>query len=209
MYKKLYFKIYKRWEQWKYNKECNTQYYREICDRLNDKVQKQTVEIYDLQNRLHKCEDLMTGLSGISEGLYRCRNDIAYLISYKSEKGYCYDEIKLDFVLHQLLPVFKSKATIAECRLCPSIESSTNLIFHLDYISTEYTCRNQGLGGEMVRYIEEIAKKFNASVIVGDIKQSEENEYGSRIKFYRNLGYDILEAYGNNTIRKELKDYKD
>lgn len=204
--RELYFKIQEFREQWKYKKKYNSQYYKEKCDRLENKIQKQTIEIYNLQDRLHKYEDLMTGLMGISEGHYRCKNGIAYIISYKLENKVSGKE--LNFVLHQLLPVFQANATTAECRICSDIFHPTGSIFHLDYISTKNVCRNQGLGSEMIRYIEEIAEKLEASVIVGDIKQSEENEYALRVKFYNKLGYEIKGEPGINKIRKELKGHK-
>lgn len=206
--RELYFKIQEFWERWKYKRMFNTQYYKKKCDRLENNSLKLTIENYTLQERLHKYEDLITGLTGISEGLYRCRNGIAYIISYQLENKHDFSEKKLDFVLHQILPVFQANATIAECRICPNIIHATQSILFLDYITTKNTCRNQGLGSEMIRYIEETAEKLGIDTILGDIKQSQEHEYALRIKFYSNLGYEVTGKPGINKIRKELKGHK-
>lgn len=206
--RELYFKILEFQERRKYKREYNTQYYKKKCDRLENESLKQTIENYTLQERLHKYEDLMTGLMGINEGLYRSRNGIAYIISYRLENKYGCSEKKLDFVLHQILPVFQANVTIAECRICHNIIHPTKTVLFLDYITTKNGCRNQGLGGEMIRYIEETAEKRGVDRIEGDIKQSEEHEYVLRIKFYSNLGYEITGKPGINKIRKELKGHK-
>lgn len=195
-------------ERWKYKRKYNTRYYKEKCDRLENKSLKQTIEIYTLEDRLHKYENLMTGLMGISEGLYRCRNGIAYIISYRLESMGDYGKKELNFVLDQILPFFQASATIAECRICLSTKHPTESICYLDYISTKNVCRNQGLGSEMIRYIEETAEKLGTDIILGDIKQSEEHEYALRVKFYSNLGYEITGEPGINKIRKELKGHK-
>lgn len=204
----LYFKMQDLWDRWKYNRMYNLRYYKEANERLNHKCQKQIVEIYNLQGIQQKYELLMKGLKDIGEGLYRCRNGVAYIVSYKLEDKGDYGRKELNFVLHQVLPDFRAKATIAECRIYPHPLSPEILIFKLDFIFTELASRNRGLGREMIRYIEEIAEKFGASVIIGDVKQSKEEEYALRIKFYRNLGYDITGPSGNNQISKELKGFK-
>ena len=204
---RLYLRIQEHWEQWKYNREYNIRYYKEKCDWLKVESQKQKNEIYTLQDNLNKYKDLMAGLMGIGEGFYRCRDDIACIISYKLEDN-GYSEKKLDLVLHQVLPVFQANATTAKCRIYPDLWHAEKTILSLDFIITKNNCRNHGLGSEMIRYMEEIAEKLGVDVIVGDIKQSEANEYALRVKFYSNLGYEIKSEPGINKIRKELKGNK-
>lgn len=55
----------------------------------------------------------------------------------------------------------------------------------------------------MIYYIEDIAEKLGAEIIQEDVKQSENEEYELRLKFYRNLGYEITGTPGINKIREQ------
>ena len=77
-------------------------------------------------------------------------------------------------------------------------------IFYLDSLLAVFHYRNGALGSEMIYYIEDIAEKLGAEIIQEDVKQSENEEYELRLKFYRNLGYEITGTPGINKIREQL-----
>ncbi|MCY6294766.1 GNAT family N-acetyltransferase [Bacteroides fragilis] len=81
-------------------------------------------------------------------------------------------------------------------------------MFYLDSLLAVFDYRNRGLGSEMIYYIEEIAEKLGAEIIQEDVKQSENEEYELRLKFYRNLGYEITGTPGINKIREQLNNDK-
>lgn len=81
-------------------------------------------------------------------------------------------------------------------------------IFYLDSLLAVFDYRNRGLGSEMIYYIEDIAEKLGAEIIQEDVKQSENEEYELRLKFYRNLGYEITGTPGINKIREQLNNDK-
>lgn len=77
--RELHYKILEFRERRKYKREYNTQYYKKKCDRLENKSLKQTIENYTLQERLHKYEDLMTGLLCNS---YHIRHSFNYRLMF-------------------------------------------------------------------------------------------------------------------------------
>ena len=96
----------------------NTRYYKEKYEQLSKVSHKQMLEITVLQPHISKCEAIMAELKKISEGVYRQRNKIAYVVSFTITDTGLYIKKNIDFVLHLVLPDFKWKATIAECRIC-------------------------------------------------------------------------------------------
>lgn len=88
-----------------------------------------------------------------------------------------------------------------------SYQNNTFLVLDIMDIRVSEKYRRRGIGGQLMKIVDEIARENNVKYIVGNLQESRMGEpLSDRIRFFRKHGFEVIETlgagYSDYTLKK-------